>query len=209
MVEAFLDHVCPYSFMTFAALCELVRVDGVRLRCRMLPIAASAELDPAEAGMHALRRMSAWPQIQALGASSFGLVLAPPLPVLDGRPSAALSRWADRRDAVAGLRLHRLLFEACFGAGRDIADPNVLAAVATAAGFGQIDLARIVSSAATADGLRDDTRSAVRHGITAVPAIVAGDHLLLGAQPVAVLRQGLGLVAAGTDVRPPQPAVPG
>jgi len=197
-VEAFIDHACPYSFMAFAALCELARADAVGLRWRMLPITEAGHLDPAEAGMHALRQTTTWPQIQALAASSFGLRLAAPRPGIDGRPSAALALWADRRDAAAGLRMHRLLFEACFHTGQDIADPDVLTALAIAAGLGPIDPPGLLSPAAVAASLREDSEVAARRGVTVVPAIMFGDHLLLGAQPTAVLREGLGLVSIGT-----------
>jgi len=113
-----------------------------------------------------------------------------------------LIHWAaieGRQEAVvAGL------FDAFFGAGRDIGDAAVLAEVAAAAGMDGAVVARLLASDADRDAVAGRDADARAGGIRAVPTfIVAGRHVVEGAQPPAFWARLAAALAAGGGTATP------
>ncbi|MCL4187257.1 MAG: DsbA family oxidoreductase [Rhodobacteraceae bacterium] len=113
-----------------------------------------------------------------------------------------LIHWAGiegRQEAVvAGL------FDAFFGIGRDIGDAAVLADIAAAAGMDGAVVARLLASDADRDEIAARDARARARGIRAVPTfIVAGRHVVEGAQPPAFWRQVVEALAAGGGTAEP------
>jgi predicted DsbA family dithiol-disulfide isomerase len=90
-------------------------------------------------------------------------------------------------------RQHELaetLFRAYFQQGRDVGDPQVLAAVAGEAGLDADEAARMLDSSDEADKVKQELSLAQSAGITGVPCFVlAGRFAIPGAQPRDVMRQ--------------------
>ncbi len=175
-------------------------------------------LSPAEAAMHAARQSAEWPQVQALAAARYALSLRPPLWGMDATAPAAAAHWVRRVSPDAEADFHQAVFTAAFetepNSGHlpspesadsttspsspvhnpstpplDIGDPAVLMAIARSLGLDPSGLEECLTTGAMQPALAADAAFAEEHGVTAVPAIlVAGSHLLLGAQPEAVLR---------------------
>lgn len=91
------------------------------------------------------------------------------------------------------------LFEAHFSAGRNIADPGVLAEIGAGAGM---DPGRVRAFLASAEGVqevREEIEEARRLGISAVPTFVfEGRYAVQGAQSVPAFLQALETVARAT-----------
>lgn len=129
--------------------------------------------------------------------------------------SDGLDMRYERALAVNTLRAHRLLrlaerehgaavqhdvasrlFAAHFAEGRDVSDPETLAAIAAEAGM---DAARVRAELAGDAGereVRDEISDARRLGVTAVPTFVFdGKYAVQGAQPTSAFLQALETVA--------------
>ena len=79
------------------------------------------------------------------------------------------------------------LFKAYFVEGRDIGDSVVLSQIAAACGMDGAVVARLLASDADADDIRARDADARERGIRAVPTfLIAGRHVVPGAQPVAL-----------------------
>jgi predicted DsbA family dithiol-disulfide isomerase len=186
-VELFVDVVCPYSYLLAAA--ALAQAGPARLRWHLVPLSAPPpDAPPAERAMHAARRDAAWPEIVAL-ATAQGLALARPDWTIDGRAAAAASSALRDASPEALARLHVGLFEATIADRADVGDPAVVGAVVRAAGLtlpaADAEPAAIARSASAA------VAAAAARGIVAVPALVSGDRMLLGAQPPGVVARAL------------------
>lgn len=103
-----------------------------------------------------------------------------------------LLAWAGAQGEAAQFALKQALLRAYHGEGRDIADGEVLAAIAGEAGLEAKDAARVLETDAFADEVRAQERFYRELGITAVPSVIFDDrHLVQGGQPVATFVQAL------------------
>lgn len=218
-LDVFIDHTCPFSYMAFSAVRRIVlpagsdaadgtrdwgtgvahRDSGTLVRWRMLPLAVGGpDATPAEAAMRAVRQAAAWPDVAALAEESYGLRLVEPDWGVDARPAALAAKWSEAHAADRVTAFHSTVFRGYFELGSDIADAAVLDDLARSAGIAALGSLAIwlADDAAALAALAADAALAEANGITAVPAIlVDGRHLLLGAQPEAVIRATLGELA--------------
>ncbi|WP_372615095.1 DsbA family oxidoreductase [Aquicoccus sp.] len=89
------------------------------------------------------------------------------------------------------------LFRAYFQDGRDIADHEVLADIADAAGLDAAVILKLLQSEADRDEILARDTGAREMGVTAVPTfIVAGQHAVPGAQPVELWQKVIDDIAA-------------
>ncbi|KPP87802.1 MAG: putative dithiol-disulfide isomerase involved in polyketide biosynthesis [Rhodobacteraceae bacterium HLUCCO07] len=89
------------------------------------------------------------------------------------------------------------LFHAYFQDGRDIADHEVLADIADAAGLDAAVILKLLQSEADRDEILARDTGAREMGVTAVPTfIVAGQHAVPGAQPVELWQKVIDDIAA-------------
>lgn len=70
------------------------------------------------------------------------------------------------------------LFDAAFGAGRDVSDPAVLAEIGAALGVG--DVAEAIARPEVKQRLRENTDAAIARGVFGVPTIVVGGEIFWG-----------------------------
>lgn len=92
------------------------------------------------------------------------------------------------------------LFNAYFRQGRDIEDPEVLADIADSAGMDAGVVLRLLATAEDIELILDRDKSAREMGVNSVPTfIVAGQHAVPGAQPVALWEQVIAEIREKTD----------
>lgn len=197
-VTLYVDAVCPFSYMVATAVAATADGMAAVVRWYAVPLAGCGHgASTADAAMHAARCDAAWPAVVEL-ARSFGLALRrrPPW-LVDSRPFATLCARLGDAPPIVLERLFLGAFDAYFGDGADIGDPRVLASVARAAGVDGT-LARVTDLEATAAAEAAVAAAAARR-ITAVPALVVDEHLIMGAQPLQVIR---GLLAHPTPRGP-------
>jgi predicted DsbA family dithiol-disulfide isomerase len=111
-----------------------------------------------------------------------------------------LLHWAGLEGRQSALK--HALFDAYFTDGQNVANTEVLVAVAEKAGLDP-DLAReLLTSGRYADEVRDAERRWRDAGINAVPAIVINDrYLISGGQPAEAFERALRTIAAETAQR--------
>ncbi|PSQ18319.1 disulfide bond formation protein DsbA [Halobacteriales archaeon QS_8_69_26] len=78
---------------------------------------------------------------------------------------------------------HDAVFDALWGEGRDVGDPDVLADVAESVDLPPDEVRAAAADEDLAADLREEFEAARRVGITAVPTFVYGDHAARGAVP--------------------------
>ncbi|MCI2398439.1 DsbA family oxidoreductase [Aliiroseovarius subalbicans] len=92
------------------------------------------------------------------------------------------------------------LFKAYFNEGRDIGDVEVLADIASEAEMDRDVTARLLDSDADADDIRARDADAREKGVRAVPTfLIAGQHVVPGAQPTDLWLQVIDDIAAQTN----------
>lgn len=92
-----------------------------------------------------------------------------------------LVKWAGEKGRQTDMKL--ALFEACFGRGENMSDPEVLVRCAEAAGLEGAEARTVLDSGQYGDEVRADETRYQQAGISSVPAyIVNGKYLISGAQ---------------------------
>jgi predicted DsbA family dithiol-disulfide isomerase len=185
-VLIFSDFTCPFSHVTEAALRRL-EDEGLAA-----PRYAAYELYPAPAPLPAAVSADDVEAARPL-ADEAGVPLRPPAPVPRTRKAHELAKLADERGM--GRAVRDAIFAACFGAGRDVGRVDVLVELAAALGLDPTETHVVLDVDRYSAAVDADRALARRLGIAAVPALVVGGgadaELLLGAQPIGVLREVL------------------
>jgi 2-hydroxychromene-2-carboxylate isomerase len=86
--------------------------------------------------------------------------------------------WAEREGR--GAPFAHAAFRRAFAEGADLADPRVLADIATAVGLDGTALAGAIAARNVKDDLRARTEAALDLGVRGVPTLAIGDRLLYG-----------------------------
>ena len=105
----------------------------------------------------------------------------------NSRLAQELSKWGEsfpEREA-----LNQKLFEAYFVEGRNLAEPDVLLAVAEATGLSRKAAEGGIRERRFRNAVDADWRRAHELGVTGVPTFVSGNRGLVGAQPYEALEQ--------------------
>lgn len=152
----------------------------------------------ARYGADMQKLQASWTQIQARG-SALGLNMG----AFEGRriynsfDAHRLLHWAADQGPGLQLALKQQLLQANFTDNRNIADHQVLADAAVAAGLDRAQALAVLASDAGADAVRQAEGFYQRAGIQSVPAFVINQrHLISGGQPSEVLVQALRSIAA-------------
>lgn len=202
-VHLFIDHTCPYSYMTYSAARQVTLGRPYRIHWHPLPIAgADTRFTAAERVMHATRHEAEWPAIQALAAAGYGLQLSRPEWGVDARPPAAAARWVTDVSVPTAAAMHARLFRAYFEEGQDIGDADVVGRLVAELGLDAGALHVALGSGELDRRLDEAILAAEAQGITAVPAMLVGGYLSLGAQSIPVLERTLEQVALATGRDP-------
>jgi predicted DsbA family dithiol-disulfide isomerase len=206
-IELYLDPVCPYSYLAFTALQRLADRESLEPSYHPLPLAgAEAGLSAAETRMHAQHQEARWPTLRSLARSSFGLALTPVDWGATGHAALALILWQVKNDPSRLAPCWKRLFEARFRDGKDIDRIEVILEICKGGPADEIQAA--IEDPAFEDRVFALRRDARKRSVTLVPTtIFGGGHVIVGAQPEAVLLEALAqvrLAAAldGADLEP-------
>ena len=137
-VEVFADVSCPFAHVSLRRLVERRRDTGAKLtlivRAWPLELVNGEPLDPELVGhkVEALRE-----QVTPNLFHGFDEVAFPSTFI----PAMALAAAAYRLSSIAGEQVSLALRDAIFEEGRDVADPDVLGAIARAAGVAEVSAA--------------------------------------------------------------------
>jgi predicted DsbA family dithiol-disulfide isomerase len=123
-------------------------------------------------------------------AAETGIPVAPPASWIDS--SAALQGSEIARDAGVFAAYHGAVFRAAFEDGADIADANVLAAIAERAGVDQAKFRAALESGAMAARIAEHKLEADEFSALGYPTFILGDFPMIGIQPIESMRLLLG-----------------
>ena len=176
-LEFFYDFVSPYSYLASTRVEGLVARTGATLRWRPFLLGGvlkatgnRAPIEVAAKGRHMLTDLERW-------SRRLGVPLHFPAPF----PFASILalRAAFAAEAAGQLVPYtHAVYRAAWADGRDIANPEVLAAVASEAG---LDGAALVAAAPQhKDALMKQTQEAIDRGAFGAPACFVGDELFIG-----------------------------
>lgn len=187
-VRVYFDFVSPYSYLALVRLPELGREREIRWRPH--PVVYGVLLDahglvgPVE---RAAKRRYTFRDVQR-AAALLDIPLAGP-PAHPFRSLEALRTVCsfsddDSLSPSAVLDLTVALARACWGEGRDLTDPSVLAAVVQETfgppGLDAEGLRARIEAPAVKDRLRRNTDEALERGVFGVPTFEYGDELFWG-----------------------------
>ena len=99
----------------------------------------------------------------------------------NSRLAHELGKWAESMGR--GDDFHDAAFRAYFSHGQNLAEPDVLAALARAVGLAEDDARQVRMDRPFKDAVDRDWQQAYRHGITAVPTLELNGSQLVGFQP--------------------------
>jgi predicted DsbA family dithiol-disulfide isomerase len=208
LIEVYSDTVCPWCYLGFARLQQaLAERPAQAVELRWLPFELNPDL-PAEGRDRAefLRERSgdvdrfakAQATLRTLGAEagiSFDFEAIRRIP--NTRRSHALIAWAAGQGAQNEIK--RRVLAAYFAEGRDIGDPDTLAALAGEAGLDPVGARAAVDDPRLHEGIAALEAQARAWQINSVPTFILDRrYAFSGAQPLPVFRQTLDAAAAET-----------
>jgi predicted DsbA family dithiol-disulfide isomerase len=180
------DYVCPYSYLAEASLRRL-REEGATIVHRPF------ELRPAGVPPEApdeLRR--GWETAVLPLAERLGLEIRFPVRIPRSRKAHEAAAHARGKDRFA--EVHAALYHAYWVEGRDIGRIDVLVGIGESVGLDRTELKVVLDIDTHADAIAAETDAALAAGVTGVPAFSSRRGMLVGIQPLDLLRRLAGLV---------------
>jgi predicted DsbA family dithiol-disulfide isomerase len=198
-IEVYSDTICPWCYVGFARLQQaLAARPGLQVEVAWLPFELNPDLPPEgeDRRSYMLRRFgdvnrfaAGQQQLQETGRLlgidfRFERVTRAP----NTRRSHALLGWAGEQGGGARqTQVKQRILAAHFTAGRDIADPQVLADLALDCGLDREAALQAIAEPARHAGIAALEAQAQRWGISGVPTFIFDRrHAFSGAQPLAV-----------------------
>lgn len=165
------DYVCPFCYLEEPVLERIRREYGdavdVEWRAFELRPEPVPTLDPDGEYLHTVWNRSVYPM-----ARQRGMTLR--LPPVQPRSRRALELAELARERGRFDEVHRALFRAFFEEGKDLGDPEVLAAIGATAGLDSEEVRRTLAQETYRERVLQDQRRAAELGIQAVPTMVVG-----------------------------------
>ena len=186
------DVMCPWCIVGFRQLEQALGMTGTGAYIRWHPFELNPAMPPEGQNLreHLAEKYGTTPEqsrqnrqmLTELGASlGIAFNFDDDSRIVNTFAAHQLLGWAQEQGLQHPLKL--ALFEAHFGAGRDVSDPEVLADVAASVGLDRAEAARLIASGEKAEETRAHQQFWTERGISGVPSMVFdGRYLLTGAQ---------------------------
>jgi predicted DsbA family dithiol-disulfide isomerase len=120
-------------------------------------------------------------------AKEVGLPMGDRNRTYNSRLAQELGKWAESK--AKGDAYHSALFHAYFVDGKNIAEPQILIELTDSIGLPAETASDVLKERTFSGAVDDDWSRSYHMGITAVPTFVAGDLVLVGAQPYEALEK--------------------
>ncbi len=217
-IEIYSETICPWCYVGYARLQQaLAARPGVPVELDWLPFELSPDLPPEgeDRREYMLRRFgdvdrfaAGQRQLIEVGAAlgidfRFERITRAP----NTRRSHTLIRWAREAGMAIQNEVERRVLQAHFTEGRDIADPQVLADLAAAAGLDREAALQAMDDPARRSEVEALETQAQRWGISGVPTFIfERRYAFSGAQPLEVFLDTIDRVAGEAAGRAAPPA---
>jgi len=205
--------VCPWCVVGLGGLegaLERLKGEGIAAEVSFQPF----ELNPGMAaegenvGEHIAKKYGSTPEQSAANQAmitaraaeaweGFEMRMGPDSRIWNTFDAHRLLHWAGTVGAAPQRALKEALFRAHFTENRSLADAQVLADAAAAAGLDRDKAVEVLADDLYAAEVRAEEQLWRARGINAVPAVVVeGKYLISGGQPAAVFAEALRKIAA-------------
>lgn len=212
-VDVWSDVVCPFCYIgkrrLEAALAGLPHSDSVEVVWHAFQLLPDLVTDPARNAVQNMAERKGWPMAYArqVAGELTALAAADGLAFHYEQTRVANTFDAHRLQHFAttqgkGDAMAEALFKAFFTDGRNIADPDTLAALASSVGLQESQAREVLASDAHAEDVRRDIDRALQLGVTGVPFfVIDGRYAVSGAQDSSIFRQALQRALADSNAR--------
>jgi predicted DsbA family dithiol-disulfide isomerase len=197
-VLVYADYVCPFCYLGYESFDQYrERRDGGPVETDWHPFDLRARErrpdgtidESVETGKDEAYYEQARQNVERL-AEEYGVEMAEPLlKDVDSYDAQRVAWRAHEEHPDTFGRFHRSVFDALWAENRDIGDPDVLDALAVAAGLPAGFVAETLADESSAERLDAAFERAQTQQITGVPTFVAGEHTARGAVPPEQLRR--------------------
>jgi predicted DsbA family dithiol-disulfide isomerase len=165
---------------------------AVEFRAYELRPAGAPAMPPAQEAAFRQKVQESWPRVQQIALNRFGLDLRRSE---DGTVRPTRMAHMGAKYALAhgqGEAYHAAVFKAHWQEVRDIADPDVLTAIARDLGLDEAEFRAALTDPALEEEVVADEAWAEANGLNGVPAFIFGErYLVSGAQPLTALEQAV------------------
>lgn len=186
LATVFSDYICPFCYIGDLRLDRLREHFNLKINWMLLeihPETPAAGTPVAELGYSDERWQRMMDNLTRLAAEEGVTLRQPPLNA-NSHKALLLAEAAKQAGADVFYRLHRQLFEAYFGDGRDIGDAQVLRELASACGVPPAIVEQAWSDPQYAGRLQQNLAAAGDYGVRATPTVFFSEqHRLDGAVP--------------------------
>ena len=181
-IEVFTDYVCPWCYLSSAAVEKLEAEHSVDIEWIPFPLHPST---PPEglllSELFGGRDMSgAQAQLQAR-IDAAGLEYNYCDRTFNTRLAQELGKWANSQPG--GKAIHKALYRAYFVEGKNLAERDVLLDVAESVGLDRSSARKVIEERSFSDQVDADWQRARSHQISGVPCFVSEGYMAAGAQP--------------------------
>ena len=182
-IEFFFEISSPYSYLAATQIGGVAERAGAAVRWRPMVLGAVFEeagnampaLVPAK-GAYMRQDLERW-------ARHYGVPFAwpPSFPVRSIAAHRAILAAEREAGPEAGVGLALAIFEACWGRGEDVSEPEVLgAALEACEGLDAQAILEATQDAAIKQALREHTEEAVARGVFGAPTCFVGEEMFWG-----------------------------
>ena len=196
MLEFFYDVGSPWTYLAFHKIEEVAAEAGVPVTWK--PILVGGVFNAVNPGVYAARENASKLRWSHMGkdladwARYYDLKITWPPKVFPVNSVAAMRGVIAAFDAGRGVEFSRAAFEAYWGDDQDLAQPEVIRAIARRAGLDPEALLARIATPEIKDRLRANTDELVARGGYGSPTIiVGGDDLYFGNDRLVLVREAL------------------
>lgn len=190
-LHVFSDYICPFCYIGSERLLSLR--DEFDLKVNWCHVEIHPEIPEAGMELTALGyNINQWQAMQAnlmRLAEEDGVAFTMPMRIPRSQKALLLALAARELGRDIYYTLHKAIFNAYFGLGRDIGDEDLLRKLALQAGMEEEIIEDAWREQEYQDRLNYNLNLARQLGIHSTPTFVIGDSVLVGAQPVQRLRE--------------------
>jgi predicted DsbA family dithiol-disulfide isomerase len=202
-IEVWSDIACPFCYIgkrvLDKALAQFEYKSEVKVAFRSFQLNPDLETDPTLNPVQHLASLKGWSLDYTRGLQAKVVLMGHEVGLGMNFENGVVANTFDAHRLIQfaqsrgdSSRVVEALFEAYFCSGLNVADPEVLVALAIQAGLDKVEAEKVMRSDAFSDQVLEDCHRARHLGIRGVPfTLVAGKYAVSGAQPLEIFLSAL------------------
>lgn len=189
-IDIFTDYVCPWCYLSSAAVEQLCQNYPVDIRWVPFPLHPSTpneglSLDDLFEG----RNMDAMHEQLHQRMDEAGLEYCDRTMTYNSRRAQELAQWADSLEDEKARGIHQALYRAYFVYNQNLADTEVLLKIVADLGLDVSDASKVLQEGTFSAAVDEAWDRARQYQVTGVPCFIAKNYQLSGCQPYSELEK--------------------